>query len=382
MDGEIKLRDAQFDLLAGDIEEQLLTFHAEPSSKAFYDLSCEVAARLEKEGRFEEAADAYDKSLALGEEVRNNYIPWEEALHAFLAFVKLPFDVVPRASSNELALSRPTASEQEEALGNQCTCAICLEDVSQHTCFTCVPRPKEAEAHRGWTGCCGTQICSDCMTQYLRQKIMEGDTVLRCPGQCRRELDEAEVRHYVPSLWLRVEKLRKLRSNDSLRECPRCGCLNEGSRHQPDMTCASCEAQFCFHHGLAHPGQTCRQYNRTTRSRLAPASGSVSGFHLRTRLKVGLTTQACPRCHARVERSGGCAHMVCRCGAHFCWHCGKETNIFGPHRDHYSLFGSCRSSVMRGKRLGVVLAAPVALATAPIWGPALCIGLACGYDSD
>ena len=35
-------------------------------------------------------------------------------------------------------------------------------------------------------------------------------------------------------------------------------------------------------------------------------------------------TQACPRCFALVERSEGCNHMHCRCGADFCWICGKH----------------------------------------------------------
>ena len=34
-------------------------------------------------------------------------------------------------------------------------------------------------------------------------------------------------------------------------------------------------------------------------------------------------TQACPRCFALVERSEGCNHMSCRCGAQFCWVCGQ-----------------------------------------------------------
>jgi hypothetical protein len=418
-DGETELSDAPINFLEGDIDEQLRAFRADPpllresardgaSDAAFYDVVGSVAVNLQDEGRFEEAAEAYDRGLAIGEEAFNNSMTWEEALDAFLASVQatrvvpenslndaslaspqfievssessLQFVQAPEVPSVDPALSRPHASRPEEALESERTCAICLEtsppSASQHAWFTCVPRPKEGGEGRGWTGCCGTHVCSDCMTHYLRQKIMEGDTALRCPGQCRRDLGEAEVRQHVPSLCQRVEKLRRLRNNPNVRECPSCGCLNEGSHQRPDMACVSCQTSFCFHHALAHPGQTCRQYSRT--SRLALASGSVSGFHVRTRLKVCLTTQACPRCHARVQRNGGCAHMTCRCGAHFCWHCGKETR---GSDGHYNLWGACRSSVMRGKRLGVVLGAPVALATVPVWGPVLCCFML-NYDSD
>ena len=415
-DGGTELSGARINFLAGDIDEQLRAFRADPpvlretahegaSDGAFYDVVGSVTVNLQHEGRFEEAAEAYERGLAIGEEAFNNSMAWEEALITFLASVQAPrvvpensldddpqfievssesslqFVEGPEVPSVDLALSRPEAPRPEEALESERTCAICLEtsppSASQHAWFTCVPRPKEGSEGSGWTGCCGTHVCPDCMTHYLRQKIMEGDTALRCPGQCRRDLGEAEVRQHVPSMCQRVDKLRRLRNNPNLRECPSCGCLNEGSRRRPDMACVSCQTSFCFHHALAHPGQTCRQYNRT--NRLPLASGSVSGFHVRTRLKVCLTTQACPRCHARVQRNGGCAHMTCRCGAHFCWHCGKETR---GGDGHYNLWGACRSSVMRGKRLGVVLGAPVALATVPIWGPALCCFLARNYDSD
>lgn len=37
-----------------------------------------------------------------------------------------------------------------------------------------------------------------------------------------------------------------------------------------------------------------------------------------------LDIRKCPRCSENIERSGGCNHITCRCGSHWCWHCGKE----------------------------------------------------------
>jgi hypothetical protein len=34
--------------------------------------------------------------------------------------------------------------------------------------------------------------------------------------------------------------------------------------------------------------------------------------------------QICPNCSVLIERSGGCDHMTCRCGTHFCFVCGKN----------------------------------------------------------
>jgi len=335
------LKDARLNFLVGDVDEQLRAFLAKTAASADRQIPRILRPFIASCG-----------AEPMGEQ-----------------FVEVTSAVEPAQEMNLV----------------ESACAICLEisppEASSEAWFTCLPQPKEFDdGQAGWTGCCGTRVCSECMAQYLRLKIMEGDTVLRCPGQCRRDLSDAEVHRHAPSFWQRVGKLRQLRNNPNLRDCPSCGCLTEGSRQSPDMTCSSCMTSFCFNHGLAHTGVTCRQHNRM--ARFAPASGSVSGHDIRTRLQVRLTTQACPRCHARVQRSGGCAHMTCRCGAHFCWHCGKATSDGGRH---YQLWGACRSSAMRGKRLGVVLGGtvgiPVALATSPIWGPLMCCYLT-NYDSD
>lgn len=40
-------------------------------------------------------------------------------------------------------------------------------------------------------------------------------------------------------------------------------------------------------------------------------------------------TQPCPQCSAKVQRSGGCNHMVCTvCGQHFCYACGGDWCAF------------------------------------------------------
>ena len=39
----------------------------------------------------------------------------------------------------------------------------------------------------------------------------------------------------------------------------------------------------------------------------------------------------CPKCHQLMEKSGGCQHMVCRCGFDFCWECLSSWNDHGPY---------------------------------------------------
>jgi hypothetical protein len=40
-------------------------------------------------------------------------------------------------------------------------------------------------------------------------------------------------------------------------------------------------------------------------------------------------TKISPCCQVRVEKAGGCDHIACRCGAHFCWRCLKVFELEG-----------------------------------------------------
>ena len=42
------------------------------------------------------------------------------------------------------------------------------------------------------------------------------------------------------------------------------------------------------------------------------------------RLLTSNIVRRCPRCKHGIEKSDGCDHMRCRCGASFCWQCGAD----------------------------------------------------------
>ena len=65
-------------------------------------------------------------------------------------------------------------------------------------------------------------------------------------------------------------------------------------------------------------------------------------------------TQACPRCFLIVQRSDGCDHITCRCGAHFCYVCGDEYPLTKDHTGHEN----SAVPVLSAQGLVVIPAAP------------------------
>ena len=48
----------------------------------------------------------------------------------------------------------------------------------------------------------------------------------------------------------------------------------------------------------------------------------------------------CPKCGVMTEKSYGCGHMSCRCGAHWCWFCGEDIGYSRIYRHMDEVHGS------------------------------------------
>ena len=108
-------------------------------------------------------------------------------------------------------------------------------------------------------------------------------------------------------------------------------CLDEG-RHE--VLCPNAECSMCLTdtqlRSLASEQQWESLLDRRRdagMARLLRVVGGASGDFAHW---ASGKTQACPRCFVLVERSEGCNHMHCRCGADFCWLCG-EAECRKPH---------------------------------------------------
>jgi len=74
-------------------------------------------------------------------------------------------------------------------------------------------------------------------------------------------------------------------------DCPRPGCVGLGYLGFDTVMCFICEHQWSALDGDA------------------PEDG----------LPEALKVKDCPKCHAQIEKNGGCDHMTCRCGHEFYW---------------------------------------------------------------
>jgi hypothetical protein len=87
-----------------------------------------------------------------------------------------------------------------------------------------------------------------------------------------------------------------------------------GTPKSASFACPTCDADICADcRQQAHPGSMCSIHEFGLDAETAELL-KIWGY------------KKCPNCGHGVKRMYGCAHMECRCGAHFCWHCLENIN--------------------------------------------------------
>ncbi|EDQ88427.1 uncharacterized protein MONBRDRAFT_32739 [Monosiga brevicollis MX1] len=212
---------------------------------------------------------------------------------------------------------------------------------------------------------CGHPFCQSCWAAYFREKVMnQGTTDIACMEYtCDVLVDEYTVSKPYPSRNPRAfanvpldhtiafdgfllfqqlvivlllkddqETLARynylvakafVKHNKKIQWCPAVNCTYalrlELPRAQP-VTC-KCGTTFCF---------KCQQEWH------APLKCTMLGRWLKkcaddseTSNWLSSHTKECPKCHATIEKNGGCNHMTCQeCRHEFCWQCMGD---WAPH---------------------------------------------------
>jgi len=220
--------------------------------------------------------------------------------------------------------------------------------------FECEVCYDEVPLERTFSMRCGHRHCLPCWQNYLQSEI-EGGSVTggsaldtRCAGfQCKDALghecvelilahsDSPEEEAAHARLLERYEAMLVrsfIDENDSLAWCPAAGCERVLESHAKLNTVqCSCGHVFCFRCCLdAHAPCSCSEA-ADWMSRDKGAANLDSKFLLEN-------TKACPNCHVRTKKEGGCMYITCRCKTSWCWHCGqdgKDHHVWECNRPKY-----------------------------------------------
>lgn len=205
-------------------------------------------------------------------------------------------------------------------------CQSCLEGVPV-TDFRAPPCDAQC-THRE------TSFCTGCFEQHI---IASVDTSalnrIPCPEpNCAATLSYEQMRIHAPlrifyrySTYINEVALAAIHG---YMECSRARCENAvivDDPDLPDILCDACGQRTCttcrtpWHPGLSHQANMDNLRREQEQRAATRANQEVQSEEL-----VQQISQACPNqaCGARIERDGGCEHMICvSCEHEFCWLC-------------------------------------------------------------
>ncbi|KAG9085288.1 hypothetical protein FS749_004560 [Ceratobasidium sp. UAMH 11750] len=208
-------------------------------------------------------------------------------------------------------------------------------------CFESDPLVRFAE--RSPTADCahGATVCVGCLERHILGAIHHGGNVdVRCPHEgCGKKLEYwdiyGSVRDWGMLVYYEVLLLkREAEGEKDFVWCknPKCrsGQIHRNGKYNPVVVCETCNAKSCYNHDRPwHEGLTCEQYDKL---RQDEEQNKATARYLAQH------TKPCPKCHRKIERNGGCDHMVCRppggCGHEFCWEC-LDSDSHKPSCSHF-----------------------------------------------
>ncbi|KAK0526770.1 hypothetical protein OC835_005175 [Tilletia horrida] len=274
-------------------------------------------------------------------------------------------------------------------------CSICLEERKGKRCAR--------------VRTCGHIFCTDCLLDYCRIGMKDGQTEILCPdpgctkagvapgqrhagtdgrqdrtGETKSLLSDSELILLVGqeefARFAAVRKKTIAEADPSAAYCPVVGCggvvlgrkEDEGTSFEALRECDQCGFAFCRWCAKAWHGKTPCELSAVSklasawlssapdseeRAALIRKYGAANLLRLvRTyeeeranRAWLSSHTTRCPHCGCSVEKSHGCNHLTCRpCGTHFCFLCGERLNPAHPYA-HFNTPGKpCYQRLFEG----------------------------------
>ncbi|KAK1215215.1 hypothetical protein PQX77_022188 [Marasmius sp. AFHP31] len=207
-------------------------------------------------------------------------------------------DLIDKSLSNNIEANAPSHSET--------SCPIC---------FTDVDTPVKLE--------CGHEYCTACLRHFFTADIK--NFPILCVGdeaKCGKPIALSVIQKYLESdsefnALLETAFTTHIEQNQqTFRYCktPDCKQIYRSSLAEGARQCPSCLALVCMKcHEEGHDGMTCEE----RRNQIDPAEQD----RLNSEWAKGAGVKRCPSCQVWIEKTEGCNHMSCKCGAHICWVC-------------------------------------------------------------
>ncbi|KAI1267645.1 hypothetical protein F5Y18DRAFT_443392 [Xylariaceae sp. FL1019] len=202
-----------------------------------------------------------------------------------------------------------------------------------HDCSICYIAEPEAMRTR-----CGHTYCLECFEDLCMSATKKDRPAeVKCEGnlsQCGITLDLAEMQeHLSPTAFEELLKLSfasYVRCHPQLRYCPTADCDSvyraavDSDSPPRSHHCPTCLVDVCTTCHAQHGQMTCGEHKYI----------STGGYEAYQRVKKELGIKDCPKCGTAMEKTAGCNHMTCRCGAHICWVCMKTFTTALACYDH------------------------------------------------
>ncbi|KAI8139093.1 hypothetical protein BJV82DRAFT_660146 [Fennellomyces sp. T-0311] len=245
-------------------------------------------------------------------------------------------------------------------------CCICLEDYIDYSSWVPIlgslsrypppPPPKDWQVNLVHSAGCNHYICRHCLKTYLERYLnvpQDSYDRIRCPQyKCKRAYAAATIvekvmpnRTAIDRWWLRVYEKTVM---DSIGYCPyqNCKAIFELPHEVPEKEnlprfaqCVECHRGLCMNcQNVWHSGTSCRegqssgtptwqfsQKYHTEREKRKKTLARKNSLEAR-QLAMSKNWTRCPKCKQMIEKSNGCNHVTCRCGADFCHRCGSYLN--------------------------------------------------------
>ncbi|CAM4777642.1 unnamed protein product [Rotaria magnacalcarata] len=255
------------------------------------------------------------------------------------AHIVNPFKKAPQLQTQLSNSSHRSARRQTSVTSpsHSLTTVNPLRPSTEQTCAICCST-KPVNEMAGLE--CGHIFCTDCWRHYLTTKIIDegiGQTI-PCPAKCDILVDDRTVLALIeiPAVRRKYQHLITnsfVECNRNMRWCPGNNCTNAIKASYCDVamvTCTTCKTSFCFQCGQSwHEPIKCKWLKRWQKK--CHDDSETSNW-------ISANTKECPKCHATIEKNGGCNHLICKnqsCKYEFCWIC------LGPWEPHGSSWYNC-----------------------------------------